>query len=199
MTGGKKVNDPRRYVPLVSGRGRIQDYLDDRLQAIHLCFDHGQPEACLALVYSAIDTFVFLGAKEQDKKATRRSFLDWANTYLVGRLTDIFDLNPVTAMDLYAARCGILHTSTSESDLGNKGQALEVFYRYREHQAIRLPALVVPFIALEVEALCAAFEEGAQLFIGDLKGDARRAQLAKSRAEGFMRWGVPISDGEVNE
>jgi hypothetical protein len=179
--------------PLASWN-RVGDYFQDRLCAIQLCFDQGAPEACLTLVYSGIDTFGFLGAPAGVSKATRTSFLTWADACLVGRLKDIQG-GPVTAMDLYAARCGILHTSTSESDLGNRGDAHEIFYRYREHQAIRLPVLLrSDFISIEIEHLCSTFEEGALLFIEGLQGDPDRAQLAKSRAEGFMRWGVPVTE-----
>ncbi len=182
-----------------SSRNRVEDYFQDRARAIQLCFDQGEPEACLTLVYSGIDTFGFLGAPAGIGKATRTSFLTWADAYLVGRLNDIFQGRPVTAIDLYAARCGILHTSTSESDLGNRGEAREIFYRYRKHQAIRLPALMEPFIAIEIEHLCMAFQEGALSFIEALESDTDRAQRAKSRAEGFMRWGVPVTDEEASQ
>lgn len=181
----------RFYYPPDSGNGRIEDYLQDRLRAIQLCFNQGAPEACLALGYSGIDTFGLLGAPAGVSKATRTTFKDWAEAYLVGRVKDIQG-GPVTAVDLYAARCGILHTSTSESELGNRGDAREILYRYRGHQAIRLlSVLPLPFISVDVEHLCVTFKEGALSFIEGLQGDPHRAQLAYSRAENFMRWTIP--------
>jgi hypothetical protein len=61
----------RFYYPPDSGNGRIEDYLQDRLRAIQLCFDQGAPEACLALGYSGIDTFGLLGAPAGVSKAAR--------------------------------------------------------------------------------------------------------------------------------
>jgi hypothetical protein len=84
--------------------------------------------------------------------------------------------------------------------LGNKGQAHEIFYRYRGHQAFRIFLNVpLPPISVVIEELRLAFKEGAVSFIEDVQGDPLAAQLAYSRAESFMRWGVPESNSTASE
>ena len=81
------------------------------LRAVGLCFDSGFPEAALTLLYSGIDTLGFLAASPAKNNATEETFKDWCNQYLLARLKSV-DSETLTSLDLYAARCGMLHTSS---------------------------------------------------------------------------------------
>ena len=80
----------------------IVSWLRNRLLAVGCCFDSGLPEATLTLLYSGIDTLGLLDVKD----ATRATFKEWCEKYLLTRLKSV-DGKPLTALDLYAARCGV--------------------------------------------------------------------------------------------
>jgi len=77
---------------------------------IDACIQKKLTAPALILIYSGIDTAGWLDSSED--YATRTSFMDWVDAYLL-------KAKPLqcTAMDLYAARCGLLHTFTPDSKL----------------------------------------------------------------------------------
>lgn len=88
-------------------------WLDQRVKAIRICLDAGSAEAVLALLYSGIDTLAFLRAPVGAKEVKRDDFIEWCDRYMVPFLQ-----SAVTGIDLYGARCGVLHTSSAASRLG---------------------------------------------------------------------------------
>jgi hypothetical protein len=86
----------------------------ERLRAVECCYNSDLPEAGLTLMYSGIDTLGFLAAPPDVNDATKKTFIDWCDKYVVPWLKSV-DGKPLAAPDLYGARCGILHTSSSAS------------------------------------------------------------------------------------
>jgi hypothetical protein len=144
--------------------------------------------------YLAIDTFGLLAAPFEATNASRTTFIRWCEKYIVGRLEDR-NGNPIAALDLYAARCGILHTSTPESDLSRKRDAHEVAYFYCGKMSFRVFMVTpLPLIGIEIEQLAWAFKEGAVSFITDVNtGDPLYAHQGHNKAENFMRRGIPAN------
>jgi len=77
----------------------------------------------LTLIFTLIDSFAWASSNKQS--GTRKRFEDWVNEWLLPQKT-----LGVTSTDLYAARCGILHTLTSDSDLSNKAAARRIAYAW---------------------------------------------------------------------
>jgi hypothetical protein len=77
----------------------------------------------LVVAYSAVDTFGLLDAPPKQISASGESFKLWATKYLLNQPGITFN-----AVDLWGARCAVLHTSTSESNLSRAGQARELVY-----------------------------------------------------------------------
>lgn len=75
------------------------------------------------LMYSTIDSMGLLDAPPTQISANGESFKNWVKKYLLPH--GMFDFNEV---DLWAARCSVLHTFTSESDLSKKGMAKQIQY-----------------------------------------------------------------------
>jgi hypothetical protein len=82
--------------------------------------------SALTLVYSAVDALAALTRQRHKVRATRKEFLDWVDTYLVPELR-----LGLTSLDIYAARCGIVHTYGPASDLARAGQAILIVYKWR--------------------------------------------------------------------
>jgi hypothetical protein len=168
---------------------RIFSWFKEHVQAITLCVDAGFPEAGLTLLYSGIEALGLLAAPSGTIDATGKTFKDWCEKYLMPKLQSV-NGNPLTALDLWAARCGVLHTSTPVSKLGREGKAHELWYQFRGRAGVNLMANVqlVP-LGLDIEHLVITFKEGGLAFIKDLNQDQTKLQIAEQRAGSFLRWG----------
>jgi hypothetical protein len=131
-----------------------------------------------------------LAAPPDVRDATKATFIDWSEQYLVTQLKSI-DGRPLTALDLYAARCGILHTSSSVSRLGRDGTARDIFYKFQGRHGVNLGlnARLEPVI-LDIGHFAVAFKEGGLAFISFLNQDPTRIETALTRSLTFFRWGT---------
>jgi hypothetical protein len=83
----------------------------------------------------------------------------------------------LTAVDLYAARCGILHTLTSKSDLSTKGRAKQIAYAWGDAEASALDALLETtqfagkIVTLHYETLFNGLVQAIARFMDSAQGD----------------------------
>jgi hypothetical protein len=161
-------------------------WLNQRVDAIRSCLDAGFAEAALALLYSGIDTLAFLRAPVGAKDVKPNDFIEWCNRYMVPFLH-----SAVTGIDLYGARCGVLHTSSAASRLGREGHAREVYYHFKGQAGVNLMSNTLQqSLMLEIEVLVEAFGKGSQRLVADLKGNPAQLTIAEERVKRFFRWGV---------
>lgn len=78
---------------------------------IRLCQEHGSLRGALVLVYTGIDYMAVLNMPSGQEKATRKDYIEWCDKYI-----NFNGDQDVTGTELYAARCGMVHSYTSESD-----------------------------------------------------------------------------------
>jgi hypothetical protein len=154
-----------RFVYTGDDGSRIISWFREHLRAITSCLEGGLPEASLVLIYSGIDTLGLLAAAPDINDATGETFKNWCQKYLVARLQSV-EGKPVTAIDLWAARCGVLHTSTPVSRLSREGEAHEIWYQFQGRAGVNLilNARLEP-LGLGVEQFAIAFKEGGLAFI----------------------------------
>ena len=93
------------------------------LEAIDECLQKRRLMPALLLLYSAMDAVASL--ERQPGEGTRAAFTRWVDTHMVKARP-----LPCTALELYAARCGIVHDFAAESDLSRKGQVRRIFYAW---------------------------------------------------------------------
>lgn len=92
-------------------------------------------------------------------------------------------------IDLYGARCGVLHVSSAKSTLGQEGKAREIWYQFRGLHGLNLATNTPkPALGLDVELLVVAFEKGSHCFLEELQQDQAMYALAEERAQGFFTW-----------
>jgi hypothetical protein len=82
----------------------------EQLNAIEDCLERRRIIACLCLIYSAIDVIASL--ERRPNESTKAAFVRWVSE----NMSKARPL-PCTPLELYAARCGILHTFAADSDL----------------------------------------------------------------------------------
>jgi hypothetical protein len=170
-------------------KNRMVSWFQMQLRAIGTCLNADLPEAGLALIYSGIDTFGLLAALPAVLDASGDTFKQWCEKYILPRIQSI-EGGAVSATDLWAARCGVLHTSTPLSTLERVGKAHQIWYQFDGKAGMNLIMNTpLPPLGLDIQNLAMAFKEGGIACITDLNQDATAFQAADARAQHFLRWG----------
>lgn len=119
--------------------------------------------------------------------STRKDFIQWVDKYLL----PASDLS-ATGIDLYAARCALVHTYTSRSKLIEEGKATQLFYSWGPaRRAAELQAAIdgagIRGKAVHLQNLFTALEQGIERFIEELRTDPQRTEAVERRAAWFYR------------
>ncbi len=136
--------------PLYSNLKDISDTIDD-------CLDQERYLPALVLLYAAIDAVAAIERMSGDSIGA--AFTRWVERYLLKAPS-----LRCTALELYAARCGILHTFTAESKLSRSAKARMVVYAYGDADASN-PGVSEAMdrkgcVVVHVRDLVTAFQEG---------------------------------------
>ncbi len=149
--------------------------------------------AALALIYSGIDTMAYLGLPEGSNKVKGVDFEEWCDRYIQfpGR-------ENVSGLELYGARCGILHTHSATSSLSRSGKVREIFYDDKANPPVLSNKEDAPdTVIVSISALMEVFFSGVDRFLVDVFADERRAVIANERLESLLHL-FRVSDKERN-
>jgi hypothetical protein len=146
--------------------------------AISLCAAQQLTTPALILLYSGIDIASWLHA-DNPNDGVRKRFVAWAERYLL-------PATPLkcTALELYAARCGVVHTFSPDADLTRQGKARKIVYAMRPSQVGTLAETITlvgmkNYVAVQLEDLMTAFSKAVEEFLKDL--EANQAKLARAQ------------------
>ncbi len=139
---------------------------------------------CLTLLYTGID---IIAALERDpNEGTKAAFLRWAGQYM----------NPeaslrCSALELYADRCGILHTFTSDSDLSRQGKVRKILYAWGTAQPEPLDRAVALLgsadaVGVKIESLITTFRNGLADYLQDVQADQTRYARFERQAGAWL-------------
>jgi hypothetical protein len=172
--------------------GQILSWFQRQLKAMGTLWDVELPEALVTIIYSGIDSFGLLAAPPGVLYASPNTFKQWSEKYILTRLQSV-EGSPITSVDLYAARCGVLHTSTPISKLERDGSARQVFYQFKGKTGVNM-FLNTPQLPLQIdiENLGLAFKESGIAFLTELKNDPSGFMEANGRAQHFLRWATVV-------
>jgi hypothetical protein len=164
------LNDMERPTPQQALSARVNEFTI----AIKLLLDSAHTLPALVMLYSAIDILGSLLRPESEPDTKGEYFKEWVEDYMIG-------MSPVAfrSEDLWAARCGVLHTHTAASRLSRQGKARQVHY-FRAQGASFPPAMQHAMrrasaqgkVFLDVDALSTTFADGAQRFLSAVQSDA---------------------------
>ena len=152
---------------------------------IEACIQKRLIQPALILIYSGIDTAGWLGSDKPN--ASRTTFIDWVERYLL-------KAKPLacTAVDLYAARCGLLHTFTPDSKLSSEGEARRICYAWGTATAEDLQRATASmnatdrYVAVHVEGLYEGWRLGLRLFTEEIGKGAVRKSRVYAKADRFF-------------
>lgn len=151
-------------------------------EAARLCRDRALDIPMLVLVYTTIDTLAW-AVYGQDILEVKRRFVALCDNYLLSNSS--FDC---TALELYAARCSILHSLGWESELSRTGKARSIYYSFgTDDPSLYQQAIEIShpgkFLAVRADDLLTAAEKAVASVSEAAKNDpALKERLA--RAEG---------------
>lgn len=135
----------------------------------------------LILIYSIIDTLGWVNRPAAKDSSDRHDFMAWVNDFLLPA-SGI----SATAEDLYAARCGVVHSHSFESTMSRMGKARRILYSYgrADHRILEQLAAnhAATDVALKIETLIAALDAGFAKFKAALATNPAHAQLVDERA-----------------
>lgn len=141
------------------------------VEELKRCEAAGVTAAALVLAYVCIDTMAYLSLPPDKSKQTRLDFIAWVDAYLKGHPDQPYQYRGI---DVYAARCAVLHAFSSEAERHRENPDVRVFgyhdggqHRVDPAQASRLvligTASFLNDVVLAVERFLKACLEDAAL------------------------------------
>jgi len=172
------------------GQEGFEKGTEELVLAIALCLKVKLRTPALLLLYASID---IMGSLDRPESRPNVRFTEWADKYLLP------DAGlACSAMDLWGARCGLLHTYISESDHSRQKKAREIYYGWDNDDTEYLQERIdhegkgSVVVAVNAQHLFPAFGVGIRRFKQSLSKDLKKANLVYERASKFFTF-VPKS------
>lgn len=148
---------------------------------INCVFENQRYRAGVILIYSGIDAMAFLGMPANQFDVSGSDFIEWVERYIRFPGTE-----QLTGIDLYGARCAMLHSYGVKSKASRQGKCRMVAYMDRCHlPVIYSPSVSQDLVLVSIYALRDAFFGGIDSFLVDLFSDPERARTAENRLQQF--------------
>ena len=152
-------------------------FLKDIGDSIKFTFANEHFLAALILTYSAINCMASLIMLESQKKVTGKVFQDWVDTYMKADPNQSYQYRGI---DLWGARCGLVHSYSPNSDLSEDGKC-KVFQYHNGDDHKYDPSINENVVMISVPRLIRDFYSGMDVFLKDLMEDAQLLERANSR------------------
>ena len=164
----------------------LKETIEQLVNAIDSCLKKELFIPGLILLYSSIDIMSWLDRKKSHTDVKPSDFIRWAKSYILPNLR-----TTCQTIDLYSARCALLHSYTAESKLIRKQKAKKIFYawgpgRAKELQYINDQYGKEQIIVLDIGELFIAFKKGIEDFVKYIQKDANRFKVVNDRAIKFL-------------
>ena len=153
------------------------------METIENCLKERKIISSLILLYSAIDSFSALTEKNNIKG--KSVFKNWVKTWMLKKYP--LKCNEV---DIYSARCGLLHLQTSESDLSKEGKARELHYCFGNANLEVIEKAIDESgnnaVAIKIEDLIYSFRNGMADCLFEAEKDEGWIKLIEERGNRFF-------------
>ena len=172
----------------------IQQNLLVLIETIEMCIEKKKILPCLVLIYTGIDILASL--ERSSKVSIKNSFTKWAKNYML-------KAKPLScsAIELYSARCGILHTFTANSDLSNiNNNCRRIIYAWGNSNSAKLQKVneklnISTDVALHISDLFESFQLGIDLYFREVMNDSIRVKLILDSSK---EWFSNLSEESLN-
>jgi hypothetical protein len=164
------TNGAGSYTPLIQLLGEISK-----------AQDAGATVASLAMVYVGIDTMALLSCPVGLDSQTRTDFIRWVDRYLKADPTSEYQYEGV---DVYAARCAVLHSYGSVAALHGSSSPPRKF-GYTDNGPHRKDD-VARFALISVAVLIHDFSKAMETFVSAIKDDPELKRRVDSRIQSLL-------------
>jgi hypothetical protein len=144
----------------------------------------------LVLVYATVDSLAWLNIRDRKTGTSPTEFRKFAETYLIPSGL----LGHATSVDLYGARCGLLHTRTPDSDKSRAGTAKLILYAYGNKTVGELQSLIdevkqKDVIPIHADDLIKSLKLGLDSFEAAVASDAEHSAILRFKGARMMPTG----------
>lgn len=134
---------------------------------IKVALDNGAFAGALILTYAAIDAMAFLSMPENRREVHRLDFINWAEKYMK---TDSKQPYQYRGIDIYGARCGIVHRYGATSRLSDSGQC-KIFGYHNGSEHMYKPTVDENLVAISWKRFINDFFGAMREFLTDIMND----------------------------
>ena len=138
------------------------------LNEIKRCQDADATVAATAMVYICIDTMAFLSMPTGQTSQTKRDFIAWVDTYLKA---DPLQSYQYRGVDVYAARCSLLHAFGAEADAHRRDPSIRQFGYADTGPHAYNAAVSQRLVIVSVARLIHDLSKGLETFISAVRTD----------------------------
>jgi hypothetical protein len=122
---------------------KLGNTVEDDMRAVTVLLANELHIHALAAMYSSIDKMAWLATAGDESEG--KDFKAWVTSYFINGQS-----LPYTANDLWAARCGVLHTGAAESRDYRKNHANLIYYlANNEKTSAEVMDLITPYLSSE--------------------------------------------------
>lgn len=151
-------------------------------RGIQVTIENRSYASAVTLILSGIDTMAYLSMPASQQDVKQKDFVTWAERYIKLPCKE-----QLTGLDLYGARCAMLHTYGARSKLSREGKCRLICYMDKGVPEIRSNPHVKHLVIVSVSALADAFFNGIDLFLVDLFSNKEKAAIAEERLKELMQ------------
>ena len=161
----------------------VPGFLKDIGDSIKLTLENGHFTASIILTYSAIDCMASLIMPENQKNVRGKDFTGWVDTYMKADPNQSYQYQGV---DLWGARCGLVHRYSPYSSLSEKGKCKILLYHNGGNHKYN-PSVNKNVVMISAPRLIRDFCKGMVVFLKDLIEDAELLERANSRVPNLFQ------------
>ena len=160
-----------------------------RLTSENKCYD-----SAIKLIFCGIDAMAYLYMPEEQMEVKSKDFVGWSEKYINFPCKE-----QLSGLDLYGARCGVLHQHGPESNLSRQEKCRKIGYFNGGSPEVRYdPQVSTELVMVSIEGLVDAFFKGVDKFMIDLFSDKKTAKVAEERLKTLMHT-LPYKDSIENK
>lgn len=156
---------------------KVPKPLFDMGESLKFNLKHGHLPASLILAYSYIDCMASLIMPENQKQVTGDDFQGWIDKYMEADQNQSYQYQGI---DLWGARCGLVHRYSPYSSISDRGEC-KVFQYHDGGNHIYERSISENVIMISTPRLIEDFYKAMMSFLKDLMEDAELLERAKPR------------------
>ncbi len=150
---------------------------------IRLCLEAGAITAAVTMCFILIDSLAHY-SRPHENRSTRKDFKYWIDKYLKSQPAPQYQYN---SDDIYAARCALLHSFSSETDAHNSNKDLVRFIYGNGGPHIFQPETNKTLAAISVPLFFSDLIDATDRFMQECEENPELLKKVGSRLEGMLK------------